>query len=180
MKRTVVNTRLPVVLSLLVAASGCVPGPIWAPTLEGTIVHEQTGEPLVGAMVVSNYDLHNYPFAGRCTRTDEQGHFLIPGHTVVFWYRLAATINGPTVIALHRSSTRQSWSQSEHRTRTGEWLDRRKLRLRWKAPIYPMEPSEWESSCFDFAAEAEDVRTSRMHSSCEAIFYEECPGMQLR
>jgi hypothetical protein len=170
-------------LWLFVAASGCAFGPIWAPTLEGTITHQWTGEPVVGAMVVSYYGTGGYSLGGRCTRTNAGGRFVIPGHFAVYPHFITASVDGPNVLAFHREFASGAWNDSESFQRTGEWVDRRELRFRMEQPTDPdwkarRTPRWWETACFTFANKAGDVREDyEMHQSCESIVVAECPGI---
>lgn len=165
-------------LSLLLLANGCTFGPIWAPTLEGTIRSEETGEPIAGVIVVSFYHIRNYSLGGRCTQTDADGHFIVPGHTAVYplWFT-GRSIEGPQLLAFHRQLATAAWHESRGYRLTGEWLDRTDLRLRMKRSAEPSEV-RWESECSYFVESAGDMREDfRMDGTCEAIFDEVCPGV---
>ena len=171
-------------LSLLLAASGCAFGPIWAPALEGTIRSTETGEPIPGVILVSYYHIRNDSLGGRCTRTDADGHFMVPGHLAAYPHWITGrSVEGPNLLAFHREFAGGAWSDSDAYRRTGEWLDSRDLRLRMEQPTYPGwrdRPRDrwWKTVCFDLAETAGDVRDDYgMHASCESIFEEECPGI---
>jgi hypothetical protein len=75
------------VIAFAAAACSCSQGPVWEPRLEGRIVDEETGEPVVGVLVEASYTRVDPGLFHASIRevpqgwaySDPDGRFVIPG-----------------------------------------------------------------------------------------------------